>query len=89
MLALLFFLKAFLVTYFNLLTKSNIQKVYKLFCGINIGLSAILLAAVSVFVELGTVFQLSSICFIIVILMTLLDFRKQRQDKKKQSTVAV
>jgi predicted MFS family arabinose efflux permease len=57
---------------------------------LGLGLSAILLGVVSSFVELGTVFQLSSICFVIVIFMTLLDFRKQKsQDKKKQSTVVV
>jgi predicted MFS family arabinose efflux permease len=53
-----------------------------------LGLSAILLGVVSSFVDLGTVFQLSSICFVIVILMTLYDFRKQRSQEKKK-TIAV
>jgi predicted MFS family arabinose efflux permease len=57
---------------------------------LGIGLSAILLGAVSAFVDLGIVFQLSSICFVIVIFMTTLDLRKQKkQVKKNQSTVAV
>jgi predicted MFS family arabinose efflux permease len=56
---------------------------------LGIGLSAILLGVVSSYVELGTVFQISSICFVIVILMTVIDYRKQKQVKKKQSTVAV
>lgn len=56
---------------------------------LGIGLSAILLGVVSSYVELGTVFQISSICFVIVILLTLIDYRKQKQVKKKQSTVTV
>ncbi|WP_331434631.1 MFS transporter [Bacillus sp. SA1-12] len=56
---------------------------------LGLGLSAIILGAVSAFVGLGTVFQFSSICFVIVIFMTLVDFRKQRQGKKKQSSIAV
>jgi predicted MFS family arabinose efflux permease len=57
---------------------------------LGLGLSAILLGAVSAFVDLGTVFQLSSICFVIVIIMTLRDFHNQKkQMKKKQSSVAI
>lgn len=57
---------------------------------LGLGLSAVLLGFISSFVELGTIFQLSSICFAIVIAMTLLDFRKEKeQGKKKTETVAV
>ena len=51
---------------------------------VGLGISAILLGTVSAYVDLGTVFQLSSICFVIVILMTLYDGLKQKRQIQKK-----
>ncbi|MFC3885691.1 MFS transporter [Bacillus songklensis] len=57
---------------------------------LGIGLSAVVLGFISAYVELGTVFQMSSICFVIVIVMTWIDFLKEKKrGKGKQQTVAV
>jgi MFS family permease len=51
---------------------------------LGLGVSAILLGAVSAYVDLGTVFQISSICFVIIILMTLYDGLKQKKQVQKK-----
>lgn len=54
-----------------------------------IGISAVFLGFLSSYVDLGTIFQLSSICFFIVILLVLIDYLKEKKKTDKRENQQV
>jgi predicted MFS family arabinose efflux permease len=57
---------------------------------LGLGLSAVVLGFISAYVELGMIFQLSSLCFAVVIVMTILDLRREKGfGKRSREKMAV